>query len=128
MDRDHGTDTTTTPPGDAATGPAGPGDDGARTVVEEFEISGAKLVARVKELFEDASAKRVVIRSADGDELLTVPLTIGVAAGGVVTLAAPLLAALGALAALVSRVRLEVVREADADSAASPDGDTGSPS
>jgi hypothetical protein len=38
-------------------------------------------------------------------------------AGGIITLAAPLLAALGALAALVTRVKLEVVREVEGPSA-----------
>lgn len=86
-----------------------------RTFVEEIEVSGGQLVTRVKELFQDANAKRVIIRSSDGDELMTIPLTVGVVAGGILTLAAPLLAALGALAALVTRVRLEVIREGDPD-------------
>lgn len=85
-----------------------------RTFVEEIEVTGGELVGRVKELFADATAKRVVIRSAEGREIMTIPLTVGVVAGGILTLAAPLLAALGALAALVSKVRLEVLHEDDA--------------
>ena len=46
---------------------------------------------------------------------MTVPLTFGVVAGGLVAWAAPLLAALGALAGIVSRVKLEVIREEDGD-------------
>jgi uncharacterized membrane protein YphA (DoxX/SURF4 family) len=42
--------------------------------------------------------------------LLEVPLTAGVAVGGAATLVAPVLAALGALAALVTHVKAEVVR------------------
>jgi hypothetical protein len=42
--------------------------------------------------------------------LMEIPLTAGVVAGGVVTVFAPLLAALGALAALVAEIKLEIIR------------------
>lgn len=84
-----------------------------RTWVEEVEVAGNQLVDRIKELFQESSAKRVIIRAQDGKELMSVPLTLGVVAGGILTLAAPLLAALGAVAALVSKVKLEVIREED---------------
>jgi len=84
-----------------------------RTFIEEFEVTGGQLVERVKELFADARAKRLVISSPDGDEIMTIPLTFGVVAGGILTIADPLLAALGALAALLTRARFEVVREAE---------------
>jgi urease accessory protein UreE len=70
--------------------------------VEQVEIAGDQLGTR-----------RVVLRSAEGRELLSLPMNVGVAAGGVVTLAAPLLAAVGAVAALVSHVQLDVVRVDD---------------
>ncbi len=53
------------------------------------------------------------ITEPDGDLVLELPLTVGAVAGGALVLAAPLLAALGAIAALVSKVKLEVVRQAD---------------
>ena len=84
---------------------------GKRTWVEEVEVAGSHLVDRVKELVQDSNTKRVIIKTQDSKELMSVPLTFGVVAGGVLTLAAPLLAALGAAAALVSKVKLEVVRE-----------------
>ena len=45
--------------------------------------------------------------------LLEVPLTTGVVAGGIVTLVAPVLAALGAMAALLTKVKFEIVRVED---------------
>ena len=54
--------------------------------------------------------RRLIIRNPQGESLLEVPLTAGVAVGGVVTILAPVLAALGALAALLAEIRLEVVR------------------
>ena len=84
-----------------------------RTFVEQIEVTGNELVERVKSLVEESNTRRVIIRDNDGNELLSAPLTFGVVAGGLITVAAPLLAALGALAALVTRVKLEVIREVD---------------
>ncbi len=81
--------------------------------VEQVEIAGDQLVAKIKELVAEGGTRRVVLRSAEGRELLSLPMNVGVAAGGVVTLAAPLLAAVGAVAALVSHVQLDVVRVDD---------------
>lgn len=81
------------------------------TLVQQIEVAGDELVSRIKDLVKDGKSKRVVIKSAEGHELLTLPLNVGVVGGGVMALAAPLLAAVGAIAALVSRVTLEVVQE-----------------
>ncbi len=88
-----------------------PAEGKKRTWVEEIEVSGSQLVDRVKELLQESSTKRVVIKGQDGKELMSVPLTVGVVAGGLLTLGAPLLAALGAAAALIGKVKLEVIRE-----------------
>ena len=84
-----------------------------RTFVEEVEIAGNKLVEYIKELLAESNTRRVIIKNPDGDELMSIPLTFSVVAGGLITFSAPLLAAVGALAALVSRVKLEVIREED---------------
>ena len=86
-----------------------------RTFIEEMEVTGNNLVERIKDLVQDSSTRRVVIKTQEGNELLTVPLTMGVVAGGLVAWAAPMLAAIGAVAGLVTRVKLEVVREEDGD-------------
>ena len=79
--------------------------------VEEIEIASDQLVARVKELIAEGNVRRLIIRKPDGEVLLEVPLTAGVAVGGVFTIIAPVLAALGAFAALIANVKVEVVRE-----------------
>jgi len=81
-----------------------------KTWTEEVEIASNELVERVKELIEDGNVRRLIIRQADGRMLLEVPLTAGVVGAGAIALFAPVLAALGALAALVARVRIEIVR------------------
>jgi hypothetical protein len=84
-----------------------------RTWTEEVEISGSELVDRAKELLQEGNVRRLIIRKPNDDILLEIPLTAGVAVGGVVTVFAPVLAALGALAALVANVKLQIVRVTD---------------
>ena len=86
-----------------------------RSWTEEIEITANELVDRVKELIEEGNVRRLIIRKGDGDVLLEVPLTAGVAVGGAVTLIAPVLAALGAMAALLVKVRVEIVRSDEVD-------------
>lgn len=78
--------------------------------VEEIEIAGDQLVARVKELIAEGNVRRLIIRAPDGKAMLEIPLTAGVAVGSVITVFAPVFAAIGALAALIARVKVEIVR------------------
>ncbi|MEZ4868027.1 MAG: DUF4342 domain-containing protein [Caldilineaceae bacterium] len=98
--------------GQSAPGTAAPGTatDGKHTWVEEFEIAGSQLVERVKEAVAEGNVRRLIIRNSDDKVMLEIPLTAGVVVGGVVTLFAPLLAALGALAALLARVKVQIIR------------------
>jgi hypothetical protein len=80
------------------------------TWIEEIEITGNQLVDYVKDLIHEGNVRRVIIRTSDDKTLLEVPLTAGVAVGGVLTVFTPVFAALGALAALLVNVKLQVVR------------------
>ena len=84
-----------------------------RTWIEEIEVAGSELVERIKELVKEGNVRRLIIRNSKGELLMEIPLTTGVAVGGVVTIMAPLLAALGAMAALLVKVKVEVVRTKD---------------
>ena len=92
-----------------------------RTIVEEIEVAGDQLVARVKELAREGNVRQLKIVADDGDVFLETPMNIGLVVGGVVVLAAPWLAILGAIAALVTKVRIVVEREADDDDAEAKD-------
>jgi len=83
-------------------------DQSVRT--EEFRVSGERLIAKVKELLRHGNVRRVVIKNEEGHPLVDIPLTWGV----VGTIAAPQLAALGAIAALVTRGTI-VVEKVGAD-------------
>lgn len=82
-----------------------------KTFTEELEVAGNQLVERVQELVREGNVRKLIIRTADDKELLNISLTVGAIGAGVVAIAAPWLAALGAIAALVARVKIEIVRE-----------------
>jgi hypothetical protein len=86
-----------------------------KTFSEEIEVAGNQVVDQVKHLVAQGNIRRLIIRNADDNVILEMPLTVGAVAGGAIVLAAPWLAALGAFAALVARVKIEIVREADED-------------
>jgi hypothetical protein len=81
-----------------------------RTWIEEIDIAGRDLVECVQNLFREGNVRRVILRDAAGTVLLEVPLAAGVAVGGVMVMAVPVVAARGALAALVTNCRLQIVR------------------
>lgn len=81
-----------------------------RTWTEEIEVAGDQLVASVKRLAAEGQVKRIRITEPDGDLIVELPLTIGAIAGSAVVLAAPLLAVVGALAAFVTKVKIEIIR------------------
>lgn len=82
-----------------------------RTWTEEIEVAGNELVEKVKELIQDSSATRLIIRKPSGDVLMEVPIVAGAAVGGAITLFLPVIAAIGAMAALLAQFKIEIVRE-----------------
>ena len=73
---------------------------------EEFEIRGDMLLAKIKELVHEGNIRRIAIKNEEGKTLVDIPLTLGVV--GVILV--PQLAALGAIAALVSQCTIVVER------------------
>jgi hypothetical protein len=84
-------------------------------VTEKVTLSGNQLVEYVKNLIAAGNVRRLIIRKPNNEILLEVPLTAGVAVGGVLTAMAPVLAALGAMAALLTQVKVEIVRTDPSD-------------
>ena len=84
-------------------------DEKVRT--EVFKVSADETVAKVKEIVAEGNVRRIIIQNEDGKTLIEFPLTVGVAAAAGVLLLAPLLAALGALAAIVTDLTIVVERE-----------------
>lgn len=78
---------------------------GGRT--EEFTVSGEGLLHKIKELIREGNIRRIIIKGEDGKTLVELPLTIGLVGAAF----APVLAAVGAIAALVSNCTIIVERK-----------------
>ena len=74
---------------------------------ETFKITGEKLLGKVKELIKEGNVRRIIIKDKKGKVLIEFPLTFGV----VGAVFAPVLAAIGAVAALVTECSITVERE-----------------
>ncbi len=90
-----------------------------KTWTEEVEVSADKLMDKVKEWAAEASVRRIRVKEPDGDIAVDIPLTIGAAAGGAIVIAAPILAIVGALIAFFTKVKVEIVREEEEETAES---------
>ena len=77
------------------------------TTTEKFTVSGSQLVEKVKQLIHEGNIRKVRLLH-EGRTLLELPLSIGAPATALAILAAPVLAALGAFAALVTECTIEV--------------------
>jgi Domain of unknown function (DUF4342) len=75
------------------------------TCKESFKVAADQLVGALKRLVREGNVRRVVIKQ-DGRTIVEFPLTVGV----IGTVFAPMLAAAGALAAVISECTIEVER------------------
>ncbi len=72
----------------------------------EFKVKGEDLLRKIREIIEEGNVNRIIIKDHDGKVYLEIPVTLGVI-GAVI---APVLAAVGALAALAADFTIEVIR------------------
>ncbi len=79
---------------------------------EKFTVSGSEVVEKIKQLIHEGNIRQVRIIHK-GKTILEIPLSIGAPAAAAVVLAAPILAALGAFAALVTECTIEVEKMGD---------------
>jgi len=79
----------------------------AKTTWETFTTTGEQLLKKIKELIAEGNVRKIIIKDKNGKELMSFPLTIGV----VGAMLAPVLAAVGALAALIGECTLSIERE-----------------
>ena len=79
----------------------------SKTTKESFNINGEQLLKKVKELINEGNIRKITILDKSGKELMAFPLTVGV----VGAVFAPVLAAIGALAALIGECTISVERD-----------------
>ncbi len=87
---------------------------------EKFKVKGSELVEKIKKLIHEGNIRNVKVIH-DGRTVLEIPLSIGAPAAAIGILAAPILAALGAFAALVTECSIEVEKAEKAEKAEKPE-------
>jgi hypothetical protein len=88
----------------------------ART--EEFRVDSDELLAKVRQLVHEGNIRRVIIKNEEGRTLVEFPLTIGVIGAALL----PVLAAVGAIAALATDCTIVVERVDGASRSNTGDG------
>jgi len=75
------------------------------TFTESFKVAADQLVDAIKQIVHEGNVRRVIIKQ-DGRTVVEFPITVGV----IGTVFAPMLAAAGAIAAVLTECTLEVER------------------
>lgn len=74
---------------------------------EEFKVKGEQVLAKINELIKEGNVRRITIKNKEGHTLIEFPMTIGIIGAAL----APVLAAVGAVAALVTDCTIAVERK-----------------
>ena len=77
-------------------------------MIEDIKVAGEQAVDTVKDLIKEGNVRRITVKNGDGETVLSIPLTISVIGVAV----APMLAAIGAVASLMTECTISVERNA----------------
>ena len=80
---------------------------GENMTTEQYSVKGEELLAKVKKLIHEGNIRRVRVIQG-GRTIIEIPLTVGASAAALSIMMAPVLAAIGALAALITECTIEV--------------------
>ena len=83
------------------------GKNTAKTIVEEFDVKSEELIQKTKEILHEGNVTKLIVENEEGKTLLEIPATVGI----VGVFIAPWLAALGAIAAVVTKCKIKVERK-----------------
>jgi hypothetical protein len=75
-----------------------------KTRIEEFRVTGGEILNKIKEVIHEGNVRKIILKDENGKVFMEIPLTVGV----VGALVAPILAAVGAVAALASNLTIVV--------------------
>jgi len=79
----------------------------------EFKVKGKELLKKIEELIREGNVRRIIIKDSDGKIFIEIPLSVGV----IGIIAAPIVAAVGALAGVVANFTVEVIKTEDTNTA-----------
>ncbi len=80
-----------------------------QTIKEEFKLNGSEIIDKIKELIHEGNIRRITIKNEEEKTLIEIPLTLGIIGAAL----APVLAAVGAIAALVTKMTIVVEKTED---------------
>lgn len=80
-----------------------------QTRFEEFRVAGGEILNKVKEIIHQGNVRRIILKDEQGRTFMEIPLTVGI----IGAIYAPILAAVGAIAALVSNLTIVVEKAED---------------
>jgi repressor of nif and glnA expression len=78
-----------------------------KNTTKEFEVDAKDIVDKVKEIIKEGNARKIIIKNEKGEQLLSIPVTVG----AVGVLLAPVAAAVGAMAALMTKCTIVVEKK-----------------
>ncbi len=81
-----------------------------RTRTEEFKLDGGQVLDKIKDLIHQGNIRRIILKNEAGKTLIEIPLTLGLVGAALL----PVFAAVGALAAVATRMVI-VVEKTDPD-------------
>ncbi len=81
-----------------------------RTRTEEFKLEGGKVLDKIKDLIHQGNIRRIILKNEAGKTLIEIPLTLGLVGAALL----PVFAAVGALAAVATRMVIVVEKTEDA--------------
>ncbi|MBI9039386.1 MAG: DUF4342 domain-containing protein, partial [Bacteroidales bacterium] len=73
----------------------------------EFKVKGEDLLKKIKELIHEGNVRRIIIKNEAGKTIIEIPVTLGIIGAAIL----PVLAAVGAIAALASNFTIEIIRK-----------------
>ncbi len=76
---------------------------------EEFKLSGSEVIDKIKELIHQGNIRRISLKDESGKAILEIPLTLGVVGAALM----PVLAAVGAVAALAAKLTIVVEKDTE---------------
>ena len=85
-----------------------------KPIIQEVKVKGGQLLDKVREIIDEGNARRIIIKT-DDRTLFEIPMMAGVGGAAAALFFAPVLAAIGAIAALVTDVSVVVEHDADKD-------------
>jgi hypothetical protein len=83
-----------------------------KSAKEEFKVAGGEIIEKIKELIHQGNIRKIIIKNEEEKTLIEIPLTLGIVGAAL----APVLAAVGAIAALVTKMTIVVEKTENEDS------------